>query len=302
MQRPTRTLRSLTNPQPLIILLALAVTVAIWIHALLPTTPRLTLTVLDVGEGLCAVLRTPAGKTIVVDCGTSSWRNDEAVGSKLAAPYLQSLGVNVVDLAVLTHPHSDHISGYATLLKLLPAKMVLDIGPSPNCPEYLEFIKAVRMCRARHYIARRGEVLKSPDGVSIHVLNPDSSTTYNDLNNKSIVLRVSYRQASFLLAGDIEETAESDIFKSGTRLRSEVLLVGHHGAEETCSLPWLTAIKPRVAIISCGRGNNYGHPSPKVIRRLQSLNVHVFRTDKNGAILVSTDGKKLLVRTFRAKR
>ncbi|MGQ9454572.1 MAG: ComEC/Rec2 family competence protein [Armatimonadota bacterium] len=299
MQRSTQIFRSLTNPQLLIVLLALVVTVAIWTYALLPTAPRLTLTVLDVGEGLCAVLKTPTGKIIVVDCGTSSWRNNEAVGPKLAAPYLQSLGVNVIDLAVLTHPHSDHISGYSALLKLLPAKTVLDIGPSPNCPGYREFVNTVRKCRARHYIAQRGQAFKSPDGVSIHVLNPNRSITYDDLNNKSIVLRVSYKRATFLLAGDIEESAESEILGSGIKLRSDVLLVGHHGAKETCSPPWLTAIKPRIAIISCGRGNNYGHPSPSVIRRLRSLNVHVFRTDKNGAILVSTDGKRLLVRTFR---
>ena len=82
-------------------------TAAIWANALLSARPQLELTILDVGEGLCAVVRTPSGKTLVVDCGTSSWRDDESVGRKLVAPYLQSLGVDIIDVAVHTHPHAD---------------------------------------------------------------------------------------------------------------------------------------------------------------------------------------------------
>ncbi len=295
-----RLLRNQINSAQRNVLLAAAVlTAAIWAYALAPTDSRLTLTVLDVGEGLCAVLRTPTGKTVVVDCGTSSWRDDRAVGSKLAGLYLQSIGANVIDLAVLTHPHWDHISGYPSLLKMIPAKMVLELGGTEDCPEYDDFSSAVRMCSAQRYLARRGQVLSTQDGVRIYVLNPDLSRTYEDLNNRSIVLRVVYKRKAFLLSGDIEEPAQRYILESGANVRSQVLLVGHHGSQASCSREWLSAVKPVAAIISCGRRNQHGHPSPIVIKRLQDMGVRVYRTDTDGAIAISTDGKRLFVRTFK---
>lgn len=289
----------LRDPRRLVLANAIVFAAAIWAYALYPVVPRLTLTVLDVGEGLCAVVRTPCGKTIVVDCGTCSWRESHNLGSKLVAPYLQSIGVNVIDLAVLTHPHSDHISGYASLLGQLPAKTVLDIGPDPDCPDYEGFIRMVHKCQAKHYVARSGQVFVSPEGVQIQILNPDVSRSYEDLNNKSIALRIVYKQVAFLVAGDVEEQGENYIIQSFSHLQSEVLVVGHHGAHKSCSPQWLAAVKPLIAIISCGRNNPHGHPSPLVIQRLRSFGIRTYRTDINGAVMASTDGKSVSIRVVR---
>jgi competence protein ComEC len=282
-----------------ILAVAALATAAIWANALLTAGPQLELTILDVGEGLCAVVRTPGGKTLVVDCGTSSWRDDESVGAKLVASYLQSQGVDIIDVAVLTHPHADHIAGYAGLLEAKPAKLVVDIGQRSASPHYKRFLRAVRACRATYRIARRGQSIDMGGGAIVQVLNPDPVRHYDDLNNKSIALRITYKRVAFVLAGDTEEPAEHYVLQSRTPLRSQVLQVGHHGAAAGTSPEWIAAVRPQIAVISCGRRNEYGHPSLDVIRRLKAAGARVYRTDKDGAVSVTTDGEAIRVRKFR---
>jgi len=290
---------ALPRDRRVLVLVAVSVaTAAIWAYALLPGARQLELTILDVGEGLSMVLRTPSGRTMVVDCGTSSWRDDESVGTKLVAPYLQSLGVDTIDVAVLTHPHADHLVGYAGLLAAKPAKLVLDIGQKSRSPYYKRFLRAVKACGARYRIARRGQSLDMGDGIVVHVLNPDPARRYENLNDKSIAMRVVFKQVAFLLAGDTQETAESYMLRSRMPLRSDVLQVGHHGSDGGTTSEWIAAVRPRVAVVSCGRRNEYGHPSRDVVRRLTASGARVFRTDKDGAVCVTTDGREIRVRRF----
>ncbi|MCX8053783.1 MAG: MBL fold metallo-hydrolase, partial [Armatimonadetes bacterium] len=136
-------------------------------------------------------------------------------------------------------------------------------------------------------------------GVIVHILNPDPERHYEDLNNKSIALRIVFKQVAFLLAGDTEHLAERYMLESGMPLRSQVLQVGHHGSEGSSSPEWLAAVRPRVAIISCGRRNQYGHPSRRTVRRLEAFGAKVYRTDRDGAVVVNTDGKTIRIRKFR---
>ncbi|MGB9619737.1 MAG: ComEC/Rec2 family competence protein [Armatimonadota bacterium] len=282
----------------LLLAAAVAATAAVWVYALLPGGQYLELTVLDVGEGLCAVVRTPAGRAMVVDCGTSSWRDSESVGARLVAPYLQSRGIDVIDVAVLTHPHADHVIGYAGLLEAKPARLVLDIGQRSRSPHYKRFLRAAKACQATYRIARRGQSIDMGSGVTVQILNPDPARHYEDLNNKSVALRIVFKRVAFLLAGDTEGPAERYMLQSKMPLRSEVLQVGHHGSDAGTTSEWLAAVRPRIAVISCGRGNHYGHPSRDVIRRLVQRGILVYRTDKDGAICVTTDGRAIGVRRF----
>lgn len=275
------------------------VTAVIWLHALLPSAKTLDLTVLDVGEGLCAVLRSPTGRILVLDCGTSSWRKSSTVGDRLVAPYLQSMGIQAIDVAVLSHPHSDHMSGYAALLKKIPARLVLDIAAKDRSPYYSRFLQAVRRSHAVYRTARRGQEIDLGGGAIAQVLSPDPSSHYTDLNDRSIVLRVVFEDTTFLLAADAGDEAERRMMGSRTNLRSQVLLVGHHGSEYASSIAWLSAIQPRVAIISCGRRNQFGHPSAVILARLKASGTQVYRTDRDGAVCLSTDGHTIRVRAFR---
>jgi beta-lactamase superfamily II metal-dependent hydrolase len=286
------------NKPWIIIFIAGFVNIGIWIYALLPREPLLSLVFLDVGEGMCAIARTPSGKTMVVDCGTSSWRHSERVGEKLVAPYLHSLGIRKIDVAVLTHPHADHISGYSGLLRIVPAHRVLDIGAKHPSPYYTDFLKAIRGTKAIYHIARRGQVIDMGDGVKAQVLNPNPLQDYMELNDRSIVLRLVYGRVAFMITGDAGEQIEHSMILAGKPLRSQVLQVGHHGSEEASSPEWLSAVNPTVAVISCGRNNEYGHPSREVISRLQSRGVRVYRTDVHGAVAFTTNGTTITVRHF----
>jgi competence protein ComEC len=282
-----------------IVLVAAVAAAAIWSYAFLSGEHGLAVTFLDVGEGACTVIRTPSGKTIVVDCGTSSWRKPESVGKKLVAPYLQSLGVDTIDVAILTHPHADHVSGYAGLLRAKPARIVIDIGEKHASPHYTAFLKSVELCNATYRVARAGQLIDMGDGVSLRVLNPDPARAESDLNESSIVLRLTYGEAAFLLAADAGDDTERSILAGGAEVASQVLQVGHHGSAGSTSPEWLAAVKPKLAVISCGRRNEYGHPSRETTDRLRAFGVRTYRTDLHGAVEFTTNGKSISVRTFR---
>lgn len=278
--------------------LAVAAVVAacVWLFALLPVSSPLAVTFLDVGDGLCVVARTPSGRTIVVDCGTSSWRRPETIGEKLVAPYLQSLGVDFIDVAVLTHPHADHVSGYAGLLAAKPAKMVLDIGATHPSVHYERFLRQVESSGAVYRIAARGQIVDMGDGVQIEVLSPSSAKRYPDLNEGSAVVRLTYGATAVMLAADAGAEAEADILGADMPVRSQALQVGHHGSAEASSPRWLTSVSPSVAVVSCARNSRYGHPSPDVVRRLESVGARVYITGRHGAITVLADGEAVEVR------
>lgn len=281
-------------------IIALAVLCAgIWAGALRSRGSSLELTFLDVGEGLCAVMRTPSGKIMVFDCGTSSWRKSSLVGERLVAGFLQRMGADRIDLAVLSHPHSDHVSGYAGLIKAKPPKLVLDIGVKHGLPQYAEFLKAVKASGATYRIARRGQSIDFGDGVHVDVLSPQANQRYEDLNENSMVLRITYRRIRLLLSADVGRETERRLIESGSNLRAQVLQVGHHGSKSATTPEWLDAVRPEITVISCGRGDEYGHPSREVVARLKSTSARVYRTDYNGAVTITTDGALIRVRTYK---
>ena len=279
--------------------IAALIGVLAWLSVLFSGPRPLEVTFFDVGDGLCAVVRSPSGHTLVMDCGTSGRRDNTYIGRKLVAPYLQSLGLDGVDVAVLTHPHADHASGFAGLLKMEPAALVLECGAKYGNPEHKAFLKAVRACGARYRIARRGQVVDMGDGVTARILDPSPDVKYTNLNDNSIVMRVTYKRVAILLAADATEAAERDMLDSGINLRAQVLQVGHHGSRDATSPQWLAAVQPRIAIISCARRSHYGFPSRQVLDRLASINARTYSTGQYGAVTISTDGDAIDVRTVR---
>jgi len=290
----------LPNDKRIAVLAASAmITALIWISVLATDRSVLKVTFLDVGDGLCTVVRTPSGKTMVFDCGTSSWRDNESIGTRLAAPYLQSMGIDKIDVAVLSHPHSDHVSGFAGLLAAKPAKLVLDTGIKEGSPEYMKFIRAIRKCHARYRIAKRGQVLDMGDGVKVKVLDPTMIASNSDLNEECIVLRIVYGQSAFLLAADAGDEAEHEMLSDGIKVRAQLLQVGHHGSRLATSPEWIEAVKPDIAVISCARNSQYHFPSRQVVERLEASGARVYITGKDGAIQATTDGNTIWMRTFR---
>lgn len=288
----------LASRQRLALFGAAAIAAIVWLMAFVPVRPTLRLTFFDVGDGACALIRTPSGKAVVVDCGTSSWRSPGSVGSKLIAPYLQSQGLDGIDAAVITHPHADHVSGFPALLKREPAEVVLDNGLGHISAEFRPILQAMKRSHARYRRLRRGQSVHTGDGVVLTVVGP-TETSHEDPNENSLVLRLTYKRVAVLFSGDATRDSEAEILTSKPNLRAQVLVVGHHGSRDSTSPAWLAAVRPRIAVISCASRSRYGFPSREITRRLAAFGARTYVTGRCGAVTITSDGSTINVSSFK---
>ncbi|MCS7300072.1 MAG: MBL fold metallo-hydrolase [Fimbriimonadales bacterium] len=268
--------------------------------AALEPAPKGTLQVafLDVGQGDSALVVFPNGKTMLIDGGETDQ------GRRLVQK-LKQLGVQQIDWLVATHPHSDHIGGLIQVLKSLPVREIWDIAMPYESPVYRDFLLAVRNARtpdgarAAFRKARQGLTLEPAPSVRVSVLAPRDpllTGTRSDPNNNSIVLRIDAPGGSFLFTGDIEREGRRRL--TGANLRAEVLKVSHHGAANGTDKTFLNRVQPRVAVISVGAGNRYGHPHRETLALLQGK--RVYRTDLHGDIIMRLGAdRKLRIATTR---
>lgn len=290
--------------------LALLFSLLPWALARQPLSPRhdpLRITFLDVGQGDSAVIESPTGTVVVIDGGGKPG-TDESLGadpgSRVLVPYLRSRGVQRVDLLVATHPDDDHIQGLnAAAIRLAPPRAALICGyPGPSAP-YHRLLARLRARNVPLYVARRGQTIDLGGGARLEVLAPTDRpivTGHSLTNNNCIVVRLVYHRARLLFTGDAEEEEESDILDDpAADVSADILKIGHHGSRWSSSTPFLRAVHPAAAVISVGEHNRYGHPHPEVLERLQEAGVRVYRTDRDGAVMVETDGERLHVRTVR---
>jgi competence protein ComEC len=244
--------------------------------------------VLAVGQGDGIALRTPRGRWVLVDAGPRLLGED--AGRRVVVPFLRRHGARALEAVIVTHAHDDHLGGVPSVLERLPAGLVLEPGQPVATPLYQEYLGAVDRAGARWRAARAGDTLMV-DGVRIAVLHPgvDWMRRQTDLNENSVVVRVSYGAFDALLAGDAGWPAESAL--AGRVGRVELLKVGHHGSGGGTRPPWLRELAPRVAVVSAGRGNRYGHPDPEVLGRLARAAIPVYRTDTGGTVTIRSDGR-----------
>lgn len=257
----------------------------------------LEVTFLSVGQGDCALVRTHSGRTMLIDGGTESGSD---VGYNVIAPFLRRKGVNRIDVLVLSHPHADHLSGLVAVMREFRVGMVLDPCIAHPSPIYNEFLQAVKDREVTYRRGVRGQTLDLGDGAKAEVLNPPFqrlSGTQDDVNNGSVVLRLSSQGYRILFAGDAEYDAELDIMRSGVSVKCDVLKIGHHGSNDATSADWLDAARPKIAVISVGRYNAFGHPHKEVLSRLVERGARVYRTDQHGAVTIRFADGGMTVRT-----
>ena len=286
---------------------------------------RLSLTAVDVGQGSSILIRMPGGQKILVD-GGGIFDDTFDLGKYVLAPYLWHERISQIDTVILTHPHPDHLQGLLFILENFHVGEVWTNSDRSETELYLTFLRIVR---------EKGIVLRTlsdrtpamnVSGVGIHFLNPggndainemtdppvvgllplppssdvrSAAIRFNDSNDLSLVLKLTYGDIRFLLPADITHVVESRWVHDGVDLQSEVIFIPHHGSDRSSSTAFIAKVKPRIAVVSCGAENTFGFPHKDVLRRYEGVHAQVYRTDRSGAVTIGTDGRQLVVDAFR---
>lgn len=235
---------------------------------------------IDVGQGDSTLVITPDKKTMLIDAGTKE-------SSKVLIDYLKNIGINSIDVFVLTHPHSDHIGGAVDVMENFEVKQVLDSGFVHTSLTYEKYLDKIDEKNIPFQVVKAGDKFSVGD-MKAFILSPDKPQ--DDANNSSIVMRVTYKDFSCMFTGDVEEKIEEKIIKSYPNIRSVCLKVAHHGSDTSSSKAFLEAVRPEVSVIHVGADNAYGHPSEIILKRLKNIGTKVYRTDLDGTIIIKSDG------------
>ena len=271
--------------------------ILVWLAVLQLPDGRLHVAFLDVGQGDAILITTPQGQQILVDGGPSPIALTSALGKQM--PFWD----RSIDLLLMTHADADHITGLAEVLGRYKVHGWLDNGHEDDSATYLECQVRLEEAAVARYTVCAGDRLDLGRGVVLEVLHPPPDLMAGseaDSNSASIVLRLVWQQASFLLTGDLEADGEQLLLRSSQPLTADVLKVGHHGSGGSSTTEFLSAVDPSYAVISVGADNHFGHPQQAVIERLASLgDVTILRTDQQGTVEFVTDGQRLWTKTGR---
>ncbi len=250
--------------------------------------PPLRVTFLDIGQGDSAVVEFPAGGSMVVDGGPArpNWDSGEGI----IDPFLLDRGIDNIDIIAFSHPQLDHIGGLPFLLERYKVDAIIEPGQPTYLNEYIEILGLSLENKVQIYFPRRGDSFVM-EGVEVRVLHPTekwvgSNPGQDEVNDASLVLKISYGNVSFLLTGDIGPVVEEELVHDvGSGLEANILKVAHHGSHISSTSSFLDEVNPSISVVSVGRGNPFGHPSPNIIESMKERGITVLRTDIHGAII-----------------
>ena len=246
-------------------------------------------------EGKCNVgmIDVGQGDAFLVSCGETRVLIDAgpASGVQRLANYLDARGIKTLDLVVFTHPHEDHIGGGKRVLSDYKVKRVMMPDAVSDTAVYASLLEAIDKSGAEFEVPKDGDVFEVGD-LRFTVLSPIGDS-YSDLNNYSLVLRMDYGDTSVLFTGDAEVKNESEMLeKYRDLLDCDVLKVAHHGSTSSCSVEFLYAVSPKIALISCADGSQYGHPHDETVDKLEGVGATIRRTDIDGDVSIASDGEE----------
>lgn len=237
---------------------------------------------IDVGQA-DSILIQVNNKNMLIDAGN---RED---GDKVVS-YLQKQGVKKLDYVIATHPHEDHIGGMSDVIKKFP---IVEFYAPKKTTDTKTFENMIKALDGKKIItARAGVKLNLGDNVSAELLAPNKDK-YEEINDYSAVLKLTYGNNKFLFMGDVEKVSEREILNSGADISADVIKVGHHGSSTSSSNEFLDKVSPKIAVISVGRGNDYGHPNKEVLEDFKKRGYTVYRTDLENTIVLQSDGKDI---------
>ena len=253
---------------------------------------KLKMHVIDIGQGDSLLIQC-GESNVLIDCG------ENGMGDAVL-DYLHRAGVSHLDWIIGTHPHSDHIGGMDTVIK--SDELSIDHVMMPQLPKtmtpttvtYTDVLKAIKKKNLKITRPVPGTEYNL-DGVTMLVLSPEKKAKYEELNDYSIVLKLTYKDVSVLTGGDASKLIERQLITLDYDLSADIYKVSHHGGKDGNSQEYLSEINPRYAAISVGENNKYGHPKNEVLKRLDKLGCEIFRTDLDGDIVFETDGRNISV-------
>lgn len=248
-------------------------------------TGKLRISYIDVGQGDSILIQIPNGKNVLIDAGD----NDQ--GDKVVS-YLKSQGVEHLDVTIWTHPHADHIGGADVVTNAFDIGQIVMPKQTSTTQSFRSLINAISQKGLKITEAKAGLKLDLGSEVKAELLAPNS-THYEEVNDYSAVLRLTYGQTTFLFTGDAQSESEQEMINAGYDLKADVLKVGHHGSQTSTSASFLTKVQPKYAVISVGKDNDYGHPKSSILTRLQKASVNLYRTDESGTVVAESDGKNI---------
>lgn len=245
---------------------------------------------IDVGQGDAIFIELPNGETALIDGGPGSSKD-------ALIDYLRGLEFRSIDYLVATHPHEDHIGGLPEVIRNFEIGKIYMPAVTHTTKIFEELIGEIENKNLSINATETGTILIDEPGLNLWALAPDPNTSGSNLNDYSIVLRLDYEDTSFMFTGDGEKVTEQYLLadNSSDELRVNVLKLGHHGSDTSSIQPFIDTVNPEHAVITCGVDNKYGHPSPSVLARLDTAKIEVHRTDTDGTIVITSDGKKLSI-------
>lgn len=248
-------------------------------------TRQLNVHFLNVGQADSILIQTPNRQTVLIDAGThdAGWS---------VVKYLLALKIKRIDVLIATHPHEDHIGGMPEIINSFTIGQVYMPKVGHNTRAFEDTLQAIQAKGLKINTAKAGLALRIDPALNTEFLGPNE-TEYEDLNDCSAVLKLTYGKTSFLFMGDAGKVAERQILQAGFNVKADVLKVGRHGSNAATTGEFLNIVTPAYAIISVGAHNDFGLPSKNMVARLKKMGVRYFRTDENGTVVIRSDGQKI---------
>ncbi|MCP3678373.1 MAG: DNA internalization-related competence protein ComEC/Rec2 [Deltaproteobacteria bacterium] len=279
---------------PLVVLMLLLP--SLWHYYSSNYQSNLKVTFLSVGQGDAAIVEYPFGKRMLID-GGGRYDPDFDAGRMTVAPFLRTRGIGRIDYVVLSHSQSDHAGGLNFIINNLAIGEFWWNGDR-DLGTLGEALKSSTVPMVRK------EIYSEPleiNGVKVEFLHPPGGERF-DKNNGSLVLRLTYGEVSFIFPGDIEDAGERELLRRDVHLKGTILKVPHHGSRTSSSREFLNAVRPEIAVISVGYNNPFHFPHHDVVERYKTAGSTIYRTDRDGAVVVRTDGKRIDVERYRKPR